>query len=493
MKLRHTEKVSFADPLHNKSLQMATSAASLSAILVLLSLLLTSSSAAHHKVVVPTELVTSSNEFSCDIYRQVGAVAGPGANVFLSPFSVLLSLGMVHAGAKGRTRSQMTKAMHLDGYHDREEAIGDAFRRLISIVNSPSHNYTLRTANRLFVSDAGLQVREIFLSLTEEYFSAGLMAMNFAGEWDESRIAINRWVSDNTESKIKNLLPEGSIDADTLLVIVSAIYFRGYWSNSFEKAATREQTFHLSQHEHTTVDMMTRAVTEFNYHESADLDCQVLELPYVGKVSMFVLLPRDVDGLSSVESRLNAGSLAEAFRSMEATRVKVSLPKFEEDQMVTLRQSLEQMGMTDMFENKADLSGIDGTRRLKVTEAAHKAFIAVDEEGTEAAASTAYVLKTKSAAGIEPSFVTFTADRPFVYAIVNRATNCVLFLGRFVTPSRPRPDAAGNGEEFGRTAERRLGGERNGAGSNGGAAAAAGVFLGIWLLLLLTAFVRKQG
>lgn len=489
-----------ADPLHNSSLQMATSTAtSLSAILALLSsLLLTSSSAADSKVVVPTELVTSSNEFSCEIYRQMGTVAGPGANVFLSPFSVLLGLGMVHAAAKGNTRSQMTKAMHLEGYRDGQEAVGEAFRRLVSIVNNPSLNYTLRTANRLFVSDAGLQVLENFLAFTEKYFGAGLMAMNFAGEWDESRIAINRWVSDNTENKIENLLSEGSVDRDTLLVIVSAIYFRGYWSNSFEKEATKERTFHLSQHEHTTVDMMTRTITEFNYHESEDLDCQVLELPYVGKVSMFVLLPRDVDGLSSVESRLSAGSLAEVFRSTVATRVKVSLPKFEADQTAKLRRSLEQMGMTDMFGNKADLSGLDGTRRLKVTEAVHSAFIAVDEEGTEAAASTAFVLKTKSAAGIEPPFVTFTADRPFVYAIVNRATNCVLFLGRFVTPARrPGSVAAGNGEEFGggRTAEKRLGGERNGAGSNGGgaAAAAAGVFLGLGLLLLLNEFARKQG
>lgn len=466
---------------------------SLSAILTLLSLLLlTSSSAADSDVIVSTELATSNNEFSCEIYRQVGSAAGPGTNVFMSPFSILIGLGMVHAGARGRTRLQLTKAMHLEKYHENEKVIGEAFRSLISTVNSPSNNYTLRTANRLFASETGLQVRGNFRRFTEDYFNADLMAMNFAGAGERSRRAINEWVSDNTGNKIEDLLSEGSIGKDTIMVMVNAIYFKGFWANGFQKKETKEQRFHVSRNEQTTVQMMTRPVTEFNYHESEDLRCQVLELTYVGnEVSMFVFLPRDVEGLPSVESQLNAGSLEEIFRSMESVRVKVTLPKFGEDQGVQLKQFLEEMGMRDMFDkNEADLSGIDGKKGLLVTEAVHRAYIAVDEEGTEAAASTAVVLKTKSAGGFEdPHFVVFTADRPFAYAIVNRATGCVLFLGRFVAPSRRGSEAGGDGGDLdGRTAEKRLGGP-NGAGSIG---AAPEILLGLWFLLLLIAFVRKQ-
>lgn len=388
-----------------------------------------------------SKLPNSINEFAFELYRAICKSVDDN-NIIISPASIATALAMVYIGARGETRRQMTSAMHLNVYNSSDEtSLKKDFRKLIQTLSKPQNNYTLYIANRLFGQE-GYNFTDEFCQDTEDYFKAPLETLDFSNNPNNSRVHINEWVAEQTSDKIKDLLPDGIITTLTKLALVNAIYFKGLWSNQFDKQATKSETFYLSVSEMTQVDMMHLGRKRLNYYNSSELGCQVVELPYIGnQSSMFILLPHDIKSLSAVESRLGADPLDRMFTGLKSgVEVRLNLPRFTiRDQGVVLNECLKAIGMVDMFdEAKANLSGIDGTTELCVSNVIHKAYVEVNEEGTEAAAATGAVVNFRSIA--PDKVIDFVANRPIIFLIVDKATHSIMFLGRLTRPARKDVD-----------------------------------------------------
>lgn len=264
------------------------------------------------------QFAMANNDFAFSLYKAIGK-SNAGGNVFLSPASISIGLGMVYAGAAGETKTQMTTAMRLSNFDS--DSVNEEFRGLLDSLAAPENNYTLLVANRLF-GRKGYEFREEFIRVTEDYYKAALDILDFAGEPGKSRLVINDWVAMKTADRIKDLLPDGSIDDLTALVLVNAIYFKGLWANPFDDSATKQRTFHLSRSGVTSIEMMSMDVKDLGYFNSTRLRSAVLELPYVGgRASMFVFLPSDVEGLDWVENQLDAQTLGEVFDNLRTEKV----------------------------------------------------------------------------------------------------------------------------------------------------------------------------
>ena len=383
---------------------------------------------------IQSKLANSTNEFACTLYKTISKSVN-GGNIFLSPASISTALAMVYFGARGETRIQMTSVMRLDIYDSSGElSLKTDFKKLLETLSNPQNNYTMYIANRLFGQE-GYSFTAEFLQDTEAYFMASLEALDFRNNPSSSRLHINEWVAQQTSDKIKDLLPDGSITVLTRLVLVNAIYFKGLWSNPFDNLATKPETFYLSASQTTQIDMMHLGKKRLNYYNSTELGCQVVELPYIGgQSSMFILLPHDIDSLSFVENRLGADSLEKMFSGFKSVDVRVSLPKFNIEQGVALDEFLKAIGMLDLFDaSKADLSGMDGTKHLFVSAVIHRAFVEVNEKGTEAAGATAVIIGRRISLS---KVIHFNADRPFLFLIADTKTGSVLFLGRLTKPQK---------------------------------------------------------
>lgn len=264
------------------------------------------------------QFATANNDFAFSLYKAIGK-SNAGGNVFLSPASISIGLGMVYAGAAGETKTQMTTAMRLSNFDS--DSVNEEFRGLLDSLAAPENNYTLLVANRLF-GRKDYEFRREFIQVTEDYYKAALEVLDFADEPGKSRLVINDWVAMKTADRIKDLLPDGSIDDLTALVLVNAIYFKGLWANPFDGSATKQRTFHLSRSGVTSIEMMSMDVKDLGYFNSTRLRSAVLELPYVGgRASMFVFLPSDVEGLDWVENQLDAQTLGEVFNNLRTEKV----------------------------------------------------------------------------------------------------------------------------------------------------------------------------
>jgi len=390
------------------------------------------------------ELSKANNAFAVDLYKQIGD-ANNGKNLFFSPISISTAFGMVSLGTRGTTREQTKAVLHLDKISS-DETVKEAFKQLLTAFKDQANNYTLHMVNRLFGS-AAFEFHDQFIQETQIYFEASLERLDFVGKAEESRRHINEWVEEQTNQKIRDLLPGGTIDAQTILVIVNAIYFKALWVFPFGNKLTELGPFRLSKAQMEDVEMMHLNDEEYlNYHNSSELKCEVLELPYQGnKASMFVFLPYDVDGLPNLEKQLTGVKLTDTLSKVQRQNMVVQLPKFSIDQDIALKKFLHMMGMVDLFGDSADLSGI-GSGRLAVTDAIHKAFVNVSESGTEAAAATGIIIGLTSA--YNPSPTNFIVDRPFLFLIYEKNTQSVLFMGRLVKP----PTAKESIGKFGETA-----------------------------------------
>ncbi|ELT94637.1 hypothetical protein CAPTEDRAFT_178608 [Capitella teleta] len=366
----------------------------------------------------------ANNEFALSLYGSMAEEVDDG-NLFFSPISVSLALGMTRAGAMADTKSQMSQVLALDEMVDAD--ISASFKELISALNREGKNFTLDIANRLF-GRQDYVFDEAFLNECQENFMSQLEELDFAEDTEGSRTHINDWVAEQTQQKIKDLIPEGAINKETALVLVNAIYFKGLWKIPFEQSETESLPFHAIHGVDQPMEMMQSSDVHFNYKEDKQLNIKILELPYEDDdVSMFVLLPDDEQGLLVLEEDLVDSKLTELFSGLREQRVKVALPKFQVTQSMSLKSLLVEMGMEDLFNSReADLSGINGKKDLYVTEVVHKAFIQVDEEGTEAAASTG-VLIGLTAVMETPEFI---ANHPFMYVIWEKSTSSALFMGR---------------------------------------------------------------
>lgn len=258
--------------------------------------------------------------------------------------------------------------------------------------------------------------------------------MDFVGDTENSRSTINRWVEAQTNNRIKDLLPPGTVTPLTRLVLTNAIYFKGTWQTPFNKSSTKPVEFNLSATDKIKSDMMYRSA-HMLYAETDQL--QAVELPYQGdRLTMIVLLPLKKEGLADVEASLSAESLTALIAKRKSAKVNLTLPKIKTTYTASLSKTLSALGMVDAFnEGKADFSGIDGTRELSISAVIHKAFCEINEEGTEAAAATGVVMVTKSAAPVkEPPPIEFKADHPYLYLIRDTQTGSILFLGRVADP-----------------------------------------------------------
>ncbi|HJL16938.1 MAG TPA: serpin family protein [Sandaracinaceae bacterium LLY-WYZ-13_1] len=376
----------------------------------------------------------ASNAFATDLW---GRIRGTDGNLVVSPASIEIALAMTHAGARGETAAEMAEVMH---FGDDPDAFHRAAGHALSRWNDPDREtYRLAVANRLF-GERSYEWREPFLRLTGEVYGAPLEPMDFRGAPEPARQRINGWVEDQTNDRIQDLIPQGGIDGDTRMVLANAVYFLADWQHQFAASDTHEQPFHAPGGDVRVETMHQQA--RFGYGEADDV--QVLQMPYAGgELGMLVVLPREDDGLAAVEEALSAERIAGWAEGLEQQMVNVALPKFrvEPEAPLALSSTLAEMGMPSAFDPRtADFSAMADPAAneglpLFVTDVFHKAFVAVDEEGTEAAAATAVVVGVESAAIAPPDVPEFVADHPFLFFIRDLESGAILFMGRVEDPS----------------------------------------------------------
>jgi serpin B len=369
------------------------------------------------------------NFFAADLYGQIQQRPG---NFFFSPESIATALAMTLAGARGDTATEMASVLRFTLPPDRlHPALGDLLRAR----NAPHDGYQLREADALW-GRTGYSLRADFLALLKNDYGADLTALDFKTDAEAARQTINRWVAQKTEDKIVDLIAPGILTTDTRLVLTNAIYFKGAWAVPFATAATRDEEFLVSATRSVKAPAMHRT-GGFNYLDGGAF--QALELPYGGdELSMVVFLPKEPNGLPSFEQAPLDRLLSEWLGGLSLyPRVVVTLPKFTIRAMVSLKPVLQAMGMKRAFDSAADFSGMSGGKDFSLSAVLHQAFVAVDENGTEAAAATAVVAPTTSARqpSEPPPLIVFRADHPFMFLIRENRSGIILFMGRVVDPS----------------------------------------------------------
>jgi serpin B len=367
-----------------------------------------------------------NNRFALDLYARLRN--GQSDNLFFSPGSLSTALAMTYAGARGQTAEQMAQVLHV---RLPQEKLHPAFGHLPRYwgVGGKGRGYRLSMANRLW-GQQGFHFLPGFLSTTRDLYGAELAQVDFAGKTEQARRRINAWVEEQTQGKIRDLIPPGVLDARTRLVLTNAIYFKGDWTEPFRKEITQAAPFHISAQQQTDVPLMYQQ-DDFRYWAGDGL--KLLELPYgKGDLAMLVLLPDEIEGLSALEAKLTTDNVSRWQSGLRKQEVRVYLPRFRLTSQFQLAEVLKAMGMTRPFTpGEADLSGMSSEQELVVSAVIHKAFVDVNEEGTEAAAATGVEVKT-TAAILGPAV--FRADHPFVFLIRDNRTGVILFLGRLVNP-----------------------------------------------------------
>lgn len=370
--------------------------------------------------------VAGNTAFAADLYREVRDQQG---NLFMSPHSISTALAMTYAGASGTTATQMADVLH---FTLAPEQLHPAFNKidleLASRATSASGKtipFRLTTANAIF-GQTGWELLRPFLDTLAVNYGAGLRVLDFAADPEAQRLLINDWVEAKTNDRIKDLLPAGSITDLTRLVLTNAIYFSAAWDEPFDASETADRPFTIAGGQTVSVPTLHQD-HERGYGEGAGY--RAAELPYDGnQLSMVVVVP---DDLAAFEASLSAEKLGEITDSISTHLLDLTLPKFKFEAPLGLKKTLVNLGMPDAFApDVADFSGIDGTRRLAITDVLHKGFVAIDEKGTEAAAATAVIVGTTSI----PEPATLVVDKPFVFFIRDIPTGAILFIGRVVDP-----------------------------------------------------------
>jgi serpin B len=376
------------------------------------------------------DLVSGNSAFALDLYQQLKT---NGGNLFYSPYSISLALAMTYAGARGETEEQMADALHFGLPQDRLHPAFDSLdielaKRGEGAKGKDNEGFRLNIVNAIW-GQKDYEFLTDFLDTLAEHYGAGLRILDFIEAPEESRITINDWVSEQTEGRIKDLIPQGMIDSLTRLVLTNAIYFNAAWAFPFNENATSDGVFHLLNGDEVTVPMM-RQTESFGYAEGDDY--QAVALPYDGnELSMVILLPAAGE-FGAFESSLDFPKLQEIINNLQYQEVALTMPKFEFESSFDLKETLSDMGMPAAFSSDADFSGMNGRRNLSITDVVHKAFVSVDEAGTEAAAATAVIVGETS---IPMELVNVNIDRPFIFMIRDIETGALLFVGRILNPS----------------------------------------------------------
>lgn len=385
-----------------------------------------------------TALAADNARFALDLHGNLAS--RDAGNTFLSPYSISVALAMTYAGARGETRRQMAETLHYalgaevhPAFEDLRGTLESRETAIDPVEDEAVDAFRLDVANALWGREE-FPFADDYLALLETNYGAGLRRADFAGDPEGERGRINRWVADQTEDRIQNLLPRGSIDAATVLVLTNAIYFLAGWIHQFDPEQTAEGRFRALDGTESTVPFMHQEVrTNFASVEGAD----VVELPYSGEaVSMVVIVP-DEGAFAAFERDLDAARLFDIFDHLQDAQGTLALPAFEFETKIQLSEVLSDLGMPVAFGGNADFSGMveGGGGGIWIDEVYHEAFVSVDEEGTEATAATAVVMRESA----PPEWGELRVDRPFLFCIRDRPTDAVLFLGRVVDAGDARP------------------------------------------------------
>jgi len=375
-------------------------------------------------------LVEGNSAFAFELYQALREEEG---NLFYSPYSISLALAMTYAGARDETAQQMADTLHfLLGQEKLHPTFNwldaELAKRGEGAEGKDGEGFRLNIVNAIW-GQKDYEFLTDFLDVLAENYGAGLRILDFITETEKSRLTINDWVSDQTEGRIEDLIPQGAIDALTRLVLTNAIYFNAAWENPFDKKMTADGPFYLLDGGQVIVPMM-KQTESFSYTEGEGY--QAVELLYDGdELSMVIFLP-EAGQFEAFAEGLQAQQVDAIINDLQDTRVTLTMPRFEFDSEFSLKDTLAGMGMPIAFSGDADFSGMTGNQELSISDVVHKAFVAVDEAGTEAAAATSVIIKLTAVP--EPP-VEVTIDRPFIFLIRDIETGAILFIGRVMNPA----------------------------------------------------------
>ena len=381
-------------------------------------------------------VVDASNQFALDFYSRLTNNSEDTNNIFFSPWSISNAFVVAYEGARGETAKEMESVFHFPNDTDQRRSdflkVNDA---LVGSSNKTNANYTLDVANGLWVHE-GYKISDEYVNLAKQYYKSEVANTDLTSI--EGVNTINQWVESKTHDKIKNLLSPDAVDQLTRLAITNAVYFNGTWAEPFDETKTKQEDFHVNDTNETVkVPMMKLDQTEFNYTETEE-GLQVLQMPYQGgNLSMLILLPKDSSDIQTLERSLTVEDLAQWRSKLAEEQVIVEMPKFKLDTSYDLVGMLADMGMPTAFTPKvADFTGIteQDSDMMYLKAAIHKAFVDVNEKGTEAAGATGITASITSMPATPPPVYHFRADHPFVFMIQENDTGNILFMGKIVKP-----------------------------------------------------------
>lgn len=375
----------------------------------------------------PNIIAAGNNAFAVELYKRLGD--GANDNLFFSPYSISTALALVFAGAKGQTADQMAEVLR---FESEDEQLHKAFGALQKQLNEKAKAgaFKLNIANALW-GQKGFDFLDEYLCTLKGNYDAPLNTVDFRDgvKREAARNEINKWVEEITNDKIADLIKPGVLDSLTRLVLVNAIYFKGDWAEKFDEKKTEQMPFYVSAEKKVMVDMMKQK-EKFIYGEKDGVE--VLALSYKDdKLSMYIYLPEDGSAMKQFEADLSYESLSGYRKFLRKREVIVFLPKFKMTEEFDLAGVLRAMGMPIAFSKAADFSGMTGEKGLFISNVIHKAFVEVNEEGTEAAAATAPIMGVTS---MPPKPIVFKADKPFVFTIVDNESDSILFMGKLAKP-----------------------------------------------------------
>ena len=378
-------------------------------------------------------LAVDNTAFALDFYNQIRSNDG---NIIYSPFSISMALAMTMAGAAGNTETAMMNALRMSLPAEMVYPAYDAL--LLAIQNSEEATsdemggspFTLNIANSIW-GQSGYAFKEPFLNTLAQYFGAGIYTVDYVQAPEAARDAINGWVEDETMDKIKNLIPEGAVDQLTRLVLANAIYFNGSWYYPFRDGATTTAPFNLLDGSQSDVDMMSLTGEHLMYAKGNGY--QVVQLPYMSSDFVMTIIVPDEGDFDAIEAGLTAETYAEMVQGLEYRAVDLQMPKFDFASSLNVNDVLIALGMGEAFDAElADFSGMTEEDKLVISDVLHKATITVDENGTEAAAATAVIMKLTAA--MPEDALSLVLDHPFMFFIEHQPTGSILFMGRVVEP-----------------------------------------------------------
>ncbi|KAM9228565.1 ovalbumin-like [Leptosomus discolor] len=380
----------------------------------------------------------ASMEFCFALFREL-KVQHVNENIFFSPVTIISALSMVYLGARENTRAQLDKVAPFDKITGFGETIGSqcstsasshtSLKDVFTQITKASDNYSLSFASRLYAEETYPILPE-YLQCVKELYKGGLESISFQTAADQARELINSWVESQTNGMIKDILRPSSVDPQTKIILITAIYFKGMWEKAFKEEDTQAVPFRMTEQESKPVQMMYQ-IGSFKVAVIPSEKLKILELPYAsGQLSMLVILPDDVSGLEQLETAITTEKLKEwtSPSMMKERKMKVYFPRMRIEEKYNLTSVLMALGITDLFSPSANLSGISSAESLKVSEAVHEASVDIDEAGSEVIGSTGV--------GTEVTSVSeeIRADHPFLFLIKHKPTNSILFFGRCFSP-----------------------------------------------------------